>query len=275
MLADKDAAVFDECFRSGFLRRFVIPAAGVTDFHGHRGADGLCAEIEGGVAGDDFRIGERADIAHLRPFRGDFARFDHLVELVARDDTGEITTFINGGKTVVIVLDTVGVRLGAGGVCKLDLGEFPRRSDDVILMTEAVRENDVAALIHKVDCRIIACRTLGDTGLDDDSDLLLLRKVSCGVDEVLVIGAVLVMQADHTERDVGILGPEDERSVTLVARGKTYRDRHDKCQNERERHNFFLHKNLRILCLSAFYCFLNTMVPSSDILSMTARDFTS
>ena len=49
---------------------------------------------------------------------------DHLIELHARGDAGEVAALIDGGKGVVEVVEALGVRPGAGGVAELDVGEL-------------------------------------------------------------------------------------------------------------------------------------------------------
>ena len=52
------------------------------------------------------------------------AGLDHLVELHAGGDAGEVAALVDGSEGVVVVVKTLGVSLGAGGVAELDLGEL-------------------------------------------------------------------------------------------------------------------------------------------------------
>ena len=171
MLTDEHAAGLDERLGSGSFCSFIIPAACVTDFHRHRGADGLSTEIEGGVTGHDFRIGISADITHLRLVRSDLAVCDHLVEFIACNNACKIAAFVNRRKSVMEVGKIFGVGICAGRMCEFDILELSCSLHDVSLMAEAVRKDNVAALIDEVGGGIVACVTLGDTGLDDDSHI--------------------------------------------------------------------------------------------------------
>ena len=57
--------------------------------------------------------------------------------------------------------------LGAGGVAKLDLGEFLGGLDQVVLMAEGVGEDDVAAGVSQLGGGIVALLTFGDVGPED------------------------------------------------------------------------------------------------------------
>ena len=63
------------------------------------------------------------------------------------------------------VIKLQGVRLGSGCVEELDILEFRCRTDDVILMTEGIREDQLAALFHKVGSCAVAGFVLGNVGL--------------------------------------------------------------------------------------------------------------
>ena len=70
VLGDECRAAVDEVVCALALERFIEPAARIGDFHGDGDVrllfdDGLCVEEEGGVARNDFRIGECADVADL------------------------------------------------------------------------------------------------------------------------------------------------------------------------------------------------------------------
>ena len=50
----------------------------------------------------------------------------------------------------MVVVKALGVRLGAGGVAELHIGEFLGSLDHVVLMTEGVGEDDVAAGVSQL-----------------------------------------------------------------------------------------------------------------------------
>ena len=98
----------------------------------------------------------------------------------------------------MIVGKTLGVSLGAGGVAELYLGELLGGLDHVILMTEAVGEDDVAAGVGELSSGVVALLTLGNVGLDNI--VFFGNAQGCagflsGIDEVEVIGGVFIVKA--------------------------------------------------------------------------------
>ena len=219
VLADELAAVVDEHRGAFLLSRLVVPGAGEGDLHRGRRAHRAHAQEEGGVAGDHLRVGERADVADLRLIRGELARLDHLVELHARRDAGEVTALIDVSKRVVVVVQALGVGARAGRVAELHLRELLRSLEHERLMAEAVGKDDVAALVHKLGRRIVALLALGDV---DAQDVLILRQAQLGagligsVDEVEVIGGVFVVQEDESYFDGIGFGVAVIRRVRVV-----------------------------------------------------------
>ena len=122
-------------------------------------------------------------------------------------------------------------------------------------MTEAVCEDDVAALVHEADCLVIAGGVLGNIGADD---ILDSHFSACGlecIDKVLVICAVFTMQADETELDVLFCNGRERHcgiGGSFIARDERDCDGCHERQNKHKCQNLFLHSYLRILCLSAY-----------------------
>ena len=245
MLADELAAAGDELVGSFLLEGLIVPGAGEGDVHGHARAHGFGAQIERGVAGDDFRIGEGADVAHLGLIGGEFTGLDHFVELHTGSDTGEVAAFIDGGERIVVVAELLGVRLGAGGVAELHVLELLGGLDHEVLVAEAVGEDDVAAGVHELGSGVVALLALGDIGLDD---VLILAQAGVlagglgGVDEVLVIRGVLVVQADEADLH--------GRLVLLVILGLVAAGAQCEHHDEREQHRYELFHSQ----LSLKYC---------------------
>ena len=245
MLADELAAAGDELVGSFLLESLIVPGAGEGDFHGHGRAHGLGAEVEGGVAGNDFRVGEGTDIAHLGLVSLDLAGVDHLVELHAGSDTGEVTAFIDGGESIVEVAELLGVRLGAGGVVELHVLELLGGLDHEVLMAEAVGEDSGAAGINELSRGVVAILVLGNVGLDD---VLVLAQAGVlasglgGVDEVLVVRGVLIVQADEADLH--------GRLVLLVILGLVAAGAQCEHHDEREQHRYELFHSQ----LSLKYC---------------------
>ena len=91
MLADQLAAVLDQLLSAFLFGGLIVPGTGEGYFHGSGGAYGACAEEEGGVAGDNFSIGESAYIADLGFFGLELTGLDHGVQLHTGSYTGEET----------------------------------------------------------------------------------------------------------------------------------------------------------------------------------------
>ena len=228
MLADELAAVGDELVGAFLLGGLVIPGTGEGDFHGSGGADGTCAQEERGVTGDNFCIGVSAHIADLGLVSGELAGLNHLVELQTCGNAGQVTALIDGSECVMVVVKILGVCTGTGGMAELNLGEFLGGLDHVVLVTEAVGKDDGAAGVSKLGGSVIALLAFGDVGTENE--LLFAEAQSSagflgGVDEVKVIGGVLIVQEDEADLDVG-----RGRLLSRAAAGAQGKD-HCKCQN--------------------------------------------
>ena len=207
VLADQLAAALDQLHCAFLLQSLIVPAAGEGHVHGDGGADGLGTQIEGGVTGNHFGVGESTHIAHLGLFSLDVAGLDHRVQLHTGSDTGQIAALIDGGEGVVVVGQILGVSEGTGAVAELHLGVRLGDLDHVRLMTEAVGKDDVAAGIHQISGDIGALLGLTHVGLDEVILILDQTQVGAGflggIDEVLVIGGVFIMQGDEADLDLG------------------------------------------------------------------------
>ena len=203
MLADEDAAVGDQLVGAFLLSGLVIPGTGEGHVHGDRGAHGLGTQIEGGIAGDNLGIGESAYIAHLGLILGDVTVGDHVIELHTGGNASQVTALIDGGEGVVVIAQALGVSLGAGGVAELHIGELLGSLDHVVLVTEGVGKDDVAAVIGQLSSLVVALLTLGNVGDDRVLHAQLFAGFLSGVDEVQVIGGVLIMEHDEADLKVG------------------------------------------------------------------------
>ena len=92
----------------------------------------------------------------------------------------------------MVVGQTLGVGLGAGGVAELNLGEFLGGLDHVVLMTEGVGEDDVAAGISQLGSSVVALLAFGDVRLENILNAQILAGFLGSVDEVQVIGGLLL-----------------------------------------------------------------------------------
>jgi hypothetical protein len=95
-------------------------------------------------------------------------------------------------------------------------------------VTEGVSENEITTCFNKLACRVIASRGFGNVGLKDH--LILAKAKSCAsslscIDEVLVIGGVLIVQEDEAYLE-GI--------ISLFARCERECDgkEHKNCENK-------------------------------------------
>ena len=254
VLADQNAAVLDQLLGAFLLGGLIVPAAGEGHFHGGGGADGASAQEEGGVAGDNLGIGESADIADLGLVRGELTALDHLVELHTGSDTGEVTALIDGSEGVVVVGKTLGVSLGAGGVAELHVGEVLRGLNHVVLVTERVGEDDVAAGISQLSGLVVALLTLGNVGDDGVFDTELLAGLFRSVDEVEVVGGVFVVEHDEADLEIGdfvvvlIVGVG---IVLLIAAGDEGED-HDETQEQCKELLHFSKSSLNFTAIKRF-----------------------
>ena len=201
VLGDQLAAVLDQRVGAFLFSGLIVPGTGEGDFHRSGRADRTRAEEEAGVARNNFRVGECADVADLGFFRGEFTGFDHLVQLQACSDAGKITALEDLCERVVVVRELLGMSLGAGSVAELNVRVFLGGLDHVVFMTEGIREDEIAALIDKVHRGVVALLTFRDVGLQDRLDAESLAGFLRAVQEVEVIGRVFVMQEDESGLD--------------------------------------------------------------------------
>ena len=206
MLGDQDAVVSDQLLGSLAFLRDIKPAVGVLNFHSCGRAYASCAEEEGCESGDNLSIRISADITDLSLLSCDLAAIDHLVELETGNNTGDITSFIDSSEIVVHVLKACHSSLVAGSVAELYVRILFRCADHIVLVTEAVCEYDLAALLSKVCSRVKAGLVLRDVGLLDDllvgkSESLfhLLDALHVG----LCVAFVLITDIDHADFDRG------------------------------------------------------------------------
>ena len=209
MLGDQVAVGGDQGGGSVLLLVVVIPGAGELHLHLHVGADGLGAQVEGGVAGDHLSVGVGAHIAHHGLLALQLAVGLQLVQLQTGGNARQVAALIDGSESIVEVGQALGVGHGASGMAELHVGVLAGSLQQVGLMAEAVGEDDVAAFVHQIQGGVSALLGLGDVALDDD---LILAQAQGGnsvvhaVDEVQVIGGVLVVQQDDAQLHVGSLG---------------------------------------------------------------------
>ena len=102
----------------------------------------------------------------------------------------------------MIVVKAFCMSLGSCGMAELNLRELLRSLDHEVLMTEGICENNAASCVNKIRSSIIAFLTLGNIRADQILDAQLLACLLCGIDEVEVIGGVLVVQGDEADLDV-------------------------------------------------------------------------
>ena len=204
MLTDDDAAACHECVCGFALFNEIEPLFGVLNVHMSLGNDGTDAEEECGVAGNNFCIGVCADVADVGI--GNFAFVHERLELHARNDAGNIACFVDAVKIVENV-----VKLGmlcsllTGCVAENNVGILFCGADEVILMTEGVRDDELAALFREVDCCFIALFVLGDVVFVDDLIIAEVASFFCGLNALNVcVGVAFVFVADENCTDFEI-----------------------------------------------------------------------
>ena len=138
MLADEDAALLDEGLCALHLARLIVPGTGEDDLHGSGGANGLCAEEEGGVAGLDLCVGHCTNIADDCLLCGDLFVCDHLVELETCCNACNIAALEDLCECIVEVGNAVGKCGIAGAGGELNIGEFLCGLKNVGLVAVAV-----------------------------------------------------------------------------------------------------------------------------------------
>ena len=262
VLADKFATFTNEQVCCFLFAGFIIPATGKLNVHLDGRADGFCVKVEGGVAGDNFRIGVCADVTHFGFACAELACCDHFIEFQTCGNACEETTFVNGSECVDKVRKIFGVSSRSGCVCKQNFGSFFCSFQHICFVTERVSENDVATCVDKVHGFLIASIVLRDIGFDDD---LVVAKTEFALDffhrrdEVFVVRAVFVMQAKHTDFNVRIVV---RFAVVFLTCGKTDCECCNHRYNKENCKNFFLHyETLHIFCHMAFF---NLVFSESD-----------
>ena len=202
MLADQNTAVLDQLVCSLFLCCLIIPGSCEGYIHGSSRAYGTRAQEEGCVTGDNLCIGKCSDVTNLSLLCGNIAIVNHLIQLHACGDTCQVTSVIDGSECVVEIVQILCMRLGSGCVAELYLRILLGCLDHVILMSEAVCEDEVAACVRQLACCLVALLTLRNIGLGHVLDAQLLASLFCGVHEVQVICGILIVQEDKTYLDV-------------------------------------------------------------------------
>ena len=131
----------------------------------------------------------------------------------------------------------LGMSHGTGGVAELHVGVFLGSLDQEGLMAEGVGEDDVAILdLDQLNGCFVASVGLGDLGLLNHLHAHGLTSGLGSVDEVLVVGRVLVMQEDEAHLQF-VLGNGSHGAalgagfVTAVAAG-SHRDNHHSSQQQ-------------------------------------------
>ena len=105
----------------------------------------------------------------------------------------------------MVVIKSFGVCLGSGRMAELDIRSFLRSLDHIVLVAEAVREYDAAALIRHIHGFFIALLSFRDVCLQND--LILGQPKQSGrilrsVDEVQVVSGILIMQEDESGLEI-------------------------------------------------------------------------
>ena len=103
----------------------------------------------------------------------------------------------------MVVVKTLGVSLGTGGVAELNFGELLGGLDDIVFVTEAVGKDYVAAGVGQLSGCLVAGLILRNVGLENGLNAEGLAGFLGSVHEVEVIGGVLVVQEDKADLESG------------------------------------------------------------------------
>ena len=156
MLADQDTSVRDQCICTFFFEVKACPAVCVFNFHSYGWAFALSTKIERSISGNNLCIWECTNITHLAVIFCNCAVFDHLIQFETGNNTGYITSFINICKIVVHIGKSACCCLSSCCMAELYIRIFGSGLNHIILKTEAVGENDLAALFSQVNSSIVA-----------------------------------------------------------------------------------------------------------------------
>ena len=88
--------------------------------------------------------------------------------------------------------------LGSGCMAELNIGIFLSSLNDVVLMSEAVCENEITTCISKLTSCFISFLSFRNVGLGHVLNAKLLTSCLCSVQEVQIISRVLIMQENKT-----------------------------------------------------------------------------
>ena len=122
----------------------------------------------------------------------------------------------------MVVGKAFGVGLGAGGMAELNLGELLGSLNQEGLVAKGIGKDEVAAFVDELGGGVIALLAFGNTGLEQVLNTQLLAGFLGGVDEVQVVGGVLVVQEDKAGLDGdGVLGGSFSGFSPQAARANT------------------------------------------------------
>ena len=198
MLADQYTSALDQLVSCFLLSGLIVPGTGKGYIHGNAGAYGTSAQEEGGITGHNFCICISTYITHLSLILGNITVSDHLIQLHACNDTCKVTAIIDGSKCIVEVVQTLSMSLGSGCMAELNIGILLSSLDDVVLMSKAVCENEIATCISKLTSCFISFLSFRNVGLGHVLNAKLLTSCLCSVQEVQIISRVLIMQENKT-----------------------------------------------------------------------------
>ncbi len=131
------------------------------------------------------------------------AVFKHGLQAHSGYDAGDIAGLINVVKIVAEIVQARGLRACARRVAEEDLGIFRSGLFNIALVSEAIGEDDIAALLDKINCRVIALLVLRD-GIFEDKVLFSYAQIFDGVSNAfdVSVAVALVFVADEYGADL-------------------------------------------------------------------------
>ena len=105
----------------------------------------------------------------------------------------------------MIILKTLCMCLCTRSVAELNLGELLGSLYHIRLMTERIGEDNLATFVYEVAGGFIAFVALGDASFENNLRILeteLLLSIFYCIDEVEVVGGILIVEKDDTELEI-------------------------------------------------------------------------
>jgi len=217
VLTDDNAAVSDESFSSSSFLVDIEPGIGVLYFHNCVFDNGADAEEECSVAGNYFRVVERAYVTDLNmavsieriglSFLGESAVCKEFLNFETCNNTGYITGFVNLGEAVLEIVKSGNACEVTGHGYEGDVREGFSSLYHVGLVTVGVGYDYRAALANKVSSSVETVGVFGGIVLPDDLAVSNTEFLCGTLDTVHVsLGVAFGFVTDKNYTDLEVCG---------------------------------------------------------------------